>query len=390
MTNLNHWDRLYGQHQISKQALAIYQTPQFARLNRISLSAVPTWVQTTGTCASRAEHSRGVRFLAELLTTKKSFKKYRTNLVLAATLHDIGSPPFSHLAEPFQMAITGKTHEEFSKEVMINTQIAKVIKKQGGNLDTIIDYISGNIPPISDLINGSIDLDNLDNTLRFGQSMGLIDAHLYYDPTLIVQSFKLDNGKLTIDGRYLPAINSWEKCRNQVYKFVYSHENLSPGAMLTRALYFAYQEGEITKRFFEKTDDQALNFLLGCNPRTYNLINQTLHWQFFKPVFHYQRLVNKSKDRLHNMNLGQKISDQLALELKINPEDISVLISFDKGFKQIHLPIIKNNKVSLHQPTQTPTLFINAYLNPEKRISSKKISKNIKPLLDKFELTKVD
>lgn len=390
MTNLNYWDRLYGQHPINSQALAIYQTPQFSRLNRISLSAVPPWAQTTGTCASRAEHSRGVRFLANLLTTKKEFKPYKTNLVLAATLHDIGSPPFSHLSEPFQMFVTGKTHEQFSQEIMINTSIAKVIKKQGGDLDTIVNYISGALPPISDLVNGSIDLDNLDNTLRFGQSMGLIDAHLYYDPTLIVQSFILDGKKLAIDGRYLPAVNSWEKCRHQVYQYVYSHENLTPGAMLTRALYFAFKEGEISKRFFEKTDDQAVNFLLGCNPKTYRLINQVLHWQFFKPVFHYQRLVKHSRDRLHNMELGQKISDQLALELKINLEDVSVLISFDKGFKQIHLPIISNKKPSLYRPSKKPTIFINAYLNPEKRISQKKISRTIQSLLREHQLITVD
>jgi len=390
MTNLIHWDRLYGVTTITKNDLKIYQTPQFARLNRISLSAVPPWVQTTGVCASRAEHSRGVRFLAKLLCEKKEFKPFRKNLLLAATLHDIGSPPFSHLSEPFQMAITGQTHEQFSRDMIINTKVNKVIKKQGGNLETIISYIEGTKPPISDLINGTIDLDNLDNTLRFGQSMGLIDASKYYDPTIIVKSYLYQDKKLVLDGRYMPAIKSWENCRDQVYQYVYSHENLSPAAMITRALYFAYQEGELKKSFFHKTDDTAVSYLLGCNPKTYKLIKRVSRWKFYKPIFTYQRPINHTKDRLHNMKLGQELSDSLSKILKIKPEDICIDFSFNKGFKKIHLPIIKDKQPQTHTPTQSLNMIINVYLNTDHNFSTNKVTKTITPLLKEKKLIKVD
>lgn len=390
MTNLTHWDRLYGVTSISKQELEIYQTPQFARLNRISLSAVPTWAQTTGVCASRAEHSRGVRYLAKLLCQQKNLKPFAKNLKLAATLHDIGSPPFSHLSESFQMEITSQTHEQFSRDMITNTKIAKVIKKQGGNIETILKYIEGDNLPISDFINGTIDLDNLDNTLRFGQSMGLIDASQYYDPTMIIKSYIYKDKKISLDGKYLPAIKSWEQCRDQVYQYVYSHENLSQAAMIIRALYFALQENELKKSFFKKTDDTATQYLLGCNPKTFNLINRVSHWQFYKPVFTYKRTVKRSKDRLHNMKLSQEISDQLSQSLKIKPEDVSVLISFNKGFKEIHLPIIKDQQTQKHTPIKPKTIIINTYLNQDKKISQRKITKLMTALLKEKNLIKAD
>lgn len=388
--SLIHYDRLYGQTQVDSKDLAIYQTPQFARLNDISLSAVPSWAQPTGTCASRAEHSRGVRFLAKILAGKKTFRSHANDLILAATLHDIGSPPFSHVTEPLQMAITGLDHEAFSKHLILNTDLAKVIKKQGGHLDNILKLIQGDLLPLSDLVNGTIDLDNLDNTLRFGSSMGLIDASQYYDPRQIVAAFLWEQKQtISIDGKYFPAVKSWELCRHQVYRYVNSFENLSPGAMITRALEFAHREGELKSSFFTKTDHEALAYLQGCNPQTVKLIGSAYHWQFYPQAFAKNIELNaKRKADLYSYHLkGQDLADHISSSLKIASESVCALIAYDKGFKQIHLPIKGLKKTFHHAPVQTPKLLVRVYIHPQVKYSAKTVAKITTQKLEQLQLT---
>src|SRR3989344_9426960 len=94
-------DPLYGALEISPAETELFQTPELARLRDISLSAVPTIMLPWGKIASRFEHSVGVAHLAKLVMEKSQFADIGIDLVFAGLLHDIGSPPFSHLTEIF-------------------------------------------------------------------------------------------------------------------------------------------------------------------------------------------------------------------------------------------------------------------------------------------------
>ena len=90
------------------------------------------------------------------------------------------------------------------------------------------------------------------------------------------------------------------------------------------------------------------------------------------------------------MKLGQELSDSLSKILKIKPEDICIDFSFNKGFKKIHLPIIKDKQPQTHTPTQSLNMIINVYLNTDHNFSTNKITKTITPLLKEKKLIKVD
>ena len=92
-------DPLYGQKEISNKEFSLFQTKALTRLRDVSLSAVLPLALPSGMVASRFEHSVGVAFLTKKLCQKKPFSKIKDNLYLAALLHDIGSPPFSHLSD---------------------------------------------------------------------------------------------------------------------------------------------------------------------------------------------------------------------------------------------------------------------------------------------------
>ena len=116
-------DPLYGKLPISKAETELFQPPQLARLRDISLSAVPTIMLPWGKIASRFEHSVGVAHLAKLVAEQTNFSISGQDLIFAGLLHDVGSPPFSHLTEIFLEEKLGKTHEQFVEEVLESSEV---------------------------------------------------------------------------------------------------------------------------------------------------------------------------------------------------------------------------------------------------------------------------
>src|SRR3990167_10460411 len=134
---LDYIDPLYGKLTISPAEAELFRTPELARLRDISLSAVPTIMLPWGKIASRFEHSVGVAHLAKLVAEKNEFVDIGPDLIFASLLHDIGSPPFSHLTEIFLEEKLGKTHEQFVEEVLESSEVWTIIQKYGGHPETI-------------------------------------------------------------------------------------------------------------------------------------------------------------------------------------------------------------------------------------------------------------
>ncbi|MBI2263079.1 HD domain-containing protein, partial [Candidatus Berkelbacteria bacterium] len=249
------YDRLYGKIPYSPPEARLFQTKELARLREVSLAAVPGWTTPAGVCASKFEHSLGVAHLARLLAERFEFQEIRFELFAAALAHDIGTPPFSHLSEQYLRWILDKNHEDYATDVIEGSEFAKVIKDQGGDINLVLKLIQGKYPPVSDVINGSIDLDNLDNTLRYGISMGLLrpwEINLY-SPEKIARGFVLREGQLCLEERIKTEIAGWAKCRQKVYDYVFSTQNLAPGTMISRAIEWARRESQIPPQHFLKT-----------------------------------------------------------------------------------------------------------------------------------------
>lgn len=361
------YDRLYKQIKFTAYDLKLFQTRELARLRHVSLSAIPTWIVPTGTCATKFEHSVGVAHLAKLVSDKPEFRDIAKDLYFSALAHDIGTPPFSHASEYFQVKLTGKNHEEFVEEIIGDSEFAQEVKKQGGNIDRINSYIKGADKPLSDLINGSIDIDNLDNSLRFGLSMGLF-SELLYSPEELAQAYAVRDNKLVLREEHSNDIDKWEKTREIVYDFVYGDVNLSTGTMLFRAIDFAARVGEINRDYFLMTDNEAFNYLgFKCNSRTGTLIERAYRWIFYPRVYNFRNTVVSEKlikFVMDSDNRG-KLADEISVNLKIPPEDVCVYMGRDKGYKRIHLPIVGRNGDRQHQPRNQQAYMIQVYIHPK-------------------------
>lgn len=362
------YDRLYGEIPFAQEDLRLFQTKELARLRHVSLSAVPTWTLPTGICATKFEHSVGVAHLARIVAQKPEFNAIGRNLFFAALAHDIGTPPFSHTSEWFQHEILGANHEEFARTVVENSEFGSEIERQGGSVEKVLELVNGE-GEFGDLMNGSIDLDNLDNSLRFCLSSGILTEPAY-SPERLADAFTVCEGELALDpsNGALEHLQKWEDVRKITYGFVYSPHNLSSAMMTYRALSIAFEEGELHPDYFLYTDTQALRYLSEeCNPRTQALMERAARWQYYPRV--YERTDTGIPDTKKHFYLDHsnrlKLSDELARVLKVGREDVSVYVGKDKGYKKVHLPIIGHNGREQHDPTQKLRWMAQVYVRPE-------------------------
>lgn len=380
------YDFLYGPIELGPYELKLCQTESLSRLKDVSLSAIPPIFIVAGDFTSRLKHSVGVAHLAKILCTKPDFKSFERELVTAALLHDAGSPPFSHATEHFLEVVTGKNHEDFAEDMLEKSDIAALTKKKGLSLRLITSIIKGEHQPLGKLINGSIDLDNLDNSLRYGLSGGILREKLY-EPEHLALSFTLQGGQIRLLKGYLEEIDKWELCREKVYEFVYSDTNLSPGMMLFRALEFAYGKGELKKEFFSLSDSQALEFLKkGCNRRTVKLVEDIACWRFFQLAA--KLITKKPSPKVKELCSSRKwrayLADSLAKKLKISREEICVYTGQDKGYKKIDIPFIgPDGTTSGHKPKSNLRWIIKIYIHPRYKAKFKKAQSLLEELAKK-------
>lgn len=381
-------DRLYFQIPVSNDDLRLYQTREMTRLREVSLSAIPPWVLPCGLCATKFEHSVGVEYLARIVCEQHGFSDQAINIRFAALGHDVGTPPFSHMSEYYLKLLHGKDHEEFAEDVLLNSELSEEMTRQGGNVETITRMITGKYPPLSDIVNGSIDVDNLDNSLRYCISMGLVN-HPTYSPVTLASSYRFSESRgIYLDERALPELPGWEECRSRTYSFVYSDRNLAPGSMLHRAMDLATRIGvdEIPPEFFRMTDSAAYQWLLTkCNSRTRNLAECVQHFQ------QHELVVSATLDH-EDEALAELIStpwsrgilaDEVADELSISPESVSVYHGKNKGYKAIHLPILDDagSALPMHQSILHESWYLRIFVDPAK--INQRTKSTIRRLLEK-------
>lgn len=361
-------DRLYGYTNFSSDEHRLFQTREMARLNQVSLSAIPPWVLPTGVCASKFEHSLGVSHLARIVGEKPEFRDIALELFVASLAHDIGTPPFSHASELYLEKLHGQNHEEYADEVMADSEFATVAKELGTDMDLVSAFIKGDPDdPYSDIVNGSIDVDNLDNSLRFGLSMGIVNS-IIYSPERLANAYRMLDGQLVLMDADTRDIHGWDWVRKIIYQFVYSELNLAPGTVLMRAMDFARREGELHKDYFHYTDAQAFDYLgTKCNSVTQKLVDYTYRRIFFDQAFSqtYVRPSDKLKAYCMDVDNRGTLADQICEEFGLEPDMVAVQLGRNKAHKAIHLPIVDTEgEVIKHDPYNDLTYMVQVYTHP--------------------------
>lgn len=344
-------DPLYGPIAYSardKIALELYQTRTMARLRDISLSSVPSRMQPAGQASSRFEHSVGVAYLASVLCERDDFTPFRNELIVAALLHDSASVPFSHTAEAFQYALTGRTHEQNVVSVIDGrTDVGRIMRRHNVSAENVLALINGQHPYLDGILASTFDIDSADNSLRLFAALGGLgtDRRLPYSPVRLMEAFVIKNDEVGLDSNYLTELLGWSDTRRRLYgEVLYHDQNLAAACMLYRALEGAFDAGVLTEEFFGWGESDALSWLVSNDvpAPSRRLIDAALRWQFYKRVYEHRTLTYSGKIMTLSSNWQERkaFADELAKTLGVKPEHVVIAAGKDKGVKTIHYPFV--------------------------------------------------
>src|SRR6202008_4495887 len=96
---MQYHDPLYGSWQLPELIQRLLCTDRFKRMDGISLSILPDTLRPDGRrMATRLEHCLGAARVASEVTRHNDLdERLKALIVLSASMHDIGNPPFAHL-----------------------------------------------------------------------------------------------------------------------------------------------------------------------------------------------------------------------------------------------------------------------------------------------------
>jgi HD superfamily phosphohydrolase len=330
-------DILYGTIDIPDWLIPFLKIPEFVRLRGIRLSNVDSYEFKDFNGPTRWEHCIGVAHLAFKLAKKKKFNTNQTiHLVLAALLHDVATPPFAHTIE---YVLEGYDHEIESYNILkaSNSQhsnpslpifasqlpqfrnlcaITEKKLKASINPDLVAEMVTGG----SDhgfFINGSIDLDNIDNVTRACIYLG-IEVDKSIPLKLVDWLAKFDDTPTDSDMFDEQCVKEWLRYKNLMYGKFYSssEEELGRQAFLQHLIRRAHNEGLSRHSILWNTDEALLS--------TIHDLDSKYDQEVAKNIFSYPSSLRELVQRYRLLESPMKV-------VEIPIEDLGV-------FKQIKNP----------------------------------------------------
>ena len=219
----------------------LIDTREFQRLRNIQQLATCHYVFPAAT-HNRFSHSLGAYHLARVLCDHLSevqpgiISEEDSELVsIAALLHDVGHPPFSHLLENDKVFATYHNHEDWgkmvleSKETEIGIAIREVLSEERtGRLFALYagdsQYNGEEIPPfMKEIVSSQLDVDRMDYMIRDQANSGAQIGG--FDSARVIRALRVDDsGHLYAKDWGLPAIEAYLVTRYHLYNQVYFHK----------------------------------------------------------------------------------------------------------------------------------------------------------------------
>ena len=215
--------------------LELIETPAFRRLKEIRFLGaidyhlVPRPNGKPGAIRyTRYEHSIGVMQLARLYCDLRDLQPMDRRLAcVAALLHDLGHPPFSHSMESVFKEEFGFDHHEATADIIhgespFGKDVFETLCRHGMDVEKLIALISGEVPEFDGFFHGPINFDTIEGILRshmyVRQSSTVPDR---YTVTKAAVERANDNDRRAVD-------QFW-KCKGWVYENVIN----SPAGILS-------------------------------------------------------------------------------------------------------------------------------------------------------------
>ncbi len=382
---MHYHDALYGDVSLPDVIGELADTPEVQRLHHISQDTIPRKCIPWG-AVSRFEHSMGVCSLSTLVLQRNPLPEREARLLpIAALLHDAGNPCFSHLTEPFLKELTGKDGESFLEETLHNTTADAILDAEGFSLEEVVRWVTGYAKPLSLVLNGTMDIDNLDNVNRYWFTAR--NGEILFDAPSIASSFIFNQTTQAweLDDRCFAETEKWQDARGKVYGLVYGDPHQNACMMLYRAVAIAFARGEIQKWFFHLTDNEALEYLGSqCNPNSSRLAKRVAYRVWHKEVFSIETTAPSPRLRkfCEPWDARTIIADHLCKELHLPLRAICAYVGKGKDKRRIELPFVDKHGVRrFDHDRHDPIYRVKIYIDPEFEITEEEIERSVRCII---------
>lgn len=276
-------DPLYGSFEVPEYLHQLLSTPEVRRLSQIRLlNTLSPTLATLGE-VRRYSHTLGVLHLA-LITAANSLDRQETRAMAAAVLlHDIGTPPFGHLMEYHLKEAFGWSHEAVIRDVLWGFHypsnrahqffagrtplFQKELRNSTISLELVEAIISGT-HPLSKLLFGTLDLDNLDNVARMTWCLGLNQGHTVAEKLASHLRVSPEGRIILSRSECIDLVQDWAWLRRRAYDtLVFDAPTVAAQAVLSKTIKIALDEAALDRHDWALSDEGLIDLLLS-NPST--------------------------------------------------------------------------------------------------------------------------
>ncbi|WP_333784505.1 HD domain-containing protein [Thermocrinis sp.] len=331
-------DPIYEFIRVYPDELEILDTFTFQRLRHIKQLGITHMVFPSAQ-HTRFEHSLGVMNLAESIYGSLGYKDRKLLKVvrLAALLHDVGHPPFSHTTE---VLLGDKSHEVVGKELILSGELNEKLKKIGFSQEDIelLVRLAFKEPKneeekvLSHIITGELGADRMDYLRRDAYFCGT--SYGFFDYGRILSHLRVINGKKCADKSAIRALESFFLGRFFMYTQVYFHKVVRILNIHLLELIKDYMEREFFSKeeFHHLTDAHLIGWAL--KEKNNPLVRRLFLREHFREVFstddlnEYVQVVEFLKEKLDESMLRFDKAEK-------NVMDEGFYISYDGALKEL-------------------------------------------------------
>ncbi len=212
-------DPIHGTIELRAVEAALVDTRPLQRLRRIRQLGLTNLV-FSGAEHSRFTHSLGACHVAGLLGEALARQGWDGDVGLlrvAALLHDVGHPPFSHAGEQ------GVAHETMTAAIVRSDEIAAVLRAHDVDPEALLAQFDPRREPVAAaLVAGQLDADRMDYLLRDAHMCGV--SYGRYDLPRIIDTLGLSaEGRVGVRRAGLHAAEGLLLARYGMFMQVYFH-----------------------------------------------------------------------------------------------------------------------------------------------------------------------
>jgi HD superfamily phosphohydrolase len=382
-------DPIHGDIKLEGLFLDLIEAPEIQRLYNIKQLGFAHLV-FPGAHHTRLEHSLGAYHLASKVAEFLDFEKDEKEIIkIAAFLHDIGHGPFSHTLESLLRQALDIDHVDLTEKLIFgeNTifepdetdfigspSVFDILNNSSIDKKEIVSIIRGKThkkPYLSQILNSSIDVDQLDYLVRdsyyTGVAYGLIDVERF------LQTLIIEKNKLAVKKKGIGVVENILMARALMYSSVYFHKTVRIAElMLSKSIEMIINYKPF--KFFKMTDSELLNELKKMDSYQYEIATRIKYRKLFKQAYTISKSNLSNKDinkikQLENTNFRKKKEREIEKSLGI-PYGYIII---DVPFLELHQAEPRIDKTDILIVNENETKNLEEYTPVAKAIKSREI-----------------